>query len=65
MKTFQKKDTHQPKYGVLEGKAMDAAGVEIISNLPTKQELYRRIAVGINSVPTKIARGINVSMRIH
>ena len=63
MKEFQKKDTHQPKYGVLEGSALDAAGVDAISSLPTKTELYRRIAVGINAVPTKIARSINVSPR--
>lgn len=60
MKEFQKKDTHQPKYGVLEGSALDAAGVDAISSLPTKTELYRRIAVGINAVPTKIARSINL-----
>jgi hypothetical protein len=46
---------------VLESKALDAAAVEAISQLPTKTELYRRIAVGVNSVPQKIARGITVS----
>jgi large subunit ribosomal protein L10 len=60
MKEYQKKDTHAPKYGVLEGNALDAAGVEAIAGLPTKTELYRRIAVGINAVPTRIARGINL-----
>jgi ribosomal protein L10 len=47
---------------VLESKALDAAAVEAISQLPTKTELYRRIAVGVNSVPQKIARGITVSV---
>jgi ribosomal protein L10 len=62
VKTANKKDTHAPKYGVLESKALDAAAVEAISQLPTKTELYRRIAVGVNSVPQKIARGITVSV---
>jgi ribosomal protein L10 len=61
IKVANKKDTHAPKYGVLESKALDAAAVEAISQLPTKTELYRRIAVGVNSVPQKIARGITVS----
>jgi len=60
IKGVNKKDTHAPKFGVLEGKALDAAGVEAISNLPSKTELYRRIAVGVKAVPTKIARGINL-----
>jgi hypothetical protein len=61
IKIANKKDTHAPRYGVLESKALDAAAVEAISALPSKTELYRRIAVGVKAVPQKLARGINVS----
>eukprot|EP00612_Vaucheria_litorea_P002013 CAMPEP_0171455382 /NCGR_PEP_ID=MMETSP0945-20130129/2301_1 /TAXON_ID=109269 /ORGANISM="Vaucheria litorea, Strain CCMP2940" /LENGTH=185 /DNA_ID=CAMNT_0011980615 /DNA_START=167 /DNA_END=724 /DNA_ORIENTATION=- len=60
LKDNGKDQTHQPKFGVIEGGPLDAEGVEAISKLPTKQELYQKIAVSINLVPTKIARGINL-----
>lgn len=31
-----------------------------ISKLPTKQELMQRLAVALNSVPTKLGRSINL-----
>jgi large subunit ribosomal protein L10 len=66
-------ETHAAKFGVLEGQALDAAGVLEVSKLPTKQELYAKIAYvirqvptrlgrSINLVPTKIARGINLAV---
>lgn len=60
IKTAQKDKTHSLLHGVMEGRALTPNDLEALSNLPTKQELYRRIAVGIKAVPTKIARGINL-----
>jgi len=61
-KAFQKengkKDTHQINGGVIEGVAYDSAGVEAIGNLPSKQDLYAKIAGSIKAVPTKVARVI-------
>ena len=42
--------------GVLEGELYDGKGVRDISELPTKQESYQKIAMAIKAVPTKIAR---------
>jgi len=46
------------KVGVLDGQVLDMAGVEALKNLPTKEELYTKIAVGVKAVPTKVALGI-------
>jgi len=51
-----KKETHGFLGGVLEGTLYDAAGVEAVGKLPSKDELYARIAGGIKAVPTKLAR---------
>lgn len=51
-----KKDTHSIQGGVVEGSFYDASGVEAIGKLPSKQELYAKIAAGVNAVPTKLAR---------
>merc|ERR1712021_316215 len=53
-----KKETHSIQGGVVEGVGYDAAGVEAIGKLPSKQELYAKIAGGIKAVPTKVARVI-------
>ena len=58
LKTSGKRETHQVMGGVLEGAAFDSAGVDAISKLPTKDELYARIAGSIKAVPTKVARVI-------
>jgi len=42
---------------VLDGKYVDASGVDALENLPTKKDLITMIAVGIKQVPTKLARG--------
>jgi large subunit ribosomal protein L10 len=47
------------KNGVIEGTLYDAAGCEKIGKLPSKKELYARIAGAINEIPTKTARTIN------
>lgn len=58
-KKFQK-DTKKTELrgGVLEGKLLDSKGAEALADLPTKDELYAKIAIGINAVATKIALGI-------
>jgi large subunit ribosomal protein L10 len=53
-----KKDSHSVLGGVIEGTAYDSAGVEAIGDLPTKDELYAKIAGSIKAVPTKVARVI-------
>lgn len=58
LKDNGKKDTHQVFGGVIEGTYYDANGVEAIGNLPSKDELYAKIAGSIKAVPTKLARVI-------
>jgi len=58
IKESGKKETHEIRGGVVEGTAYDAKGVEAIGKLPSKDELYARIAGGIKAVPTKVARVI-------
>lgn len=48
------------KAGVFGGELLDGPGVVAISKLPTKQELMQRLAVALNSVPTKLGRSINL-----
>jgi large subunit ribosomal protein L10 len=54
----RKIETNQIVGGVIEGISYDTAGVEAIGLLPSKQELYGRIAASIKAVPTKVARVI-------
>ncbi|MGC1306620.1 MAG: 50S ribosomal protein L10 [Phormidesmis sp.] len=58
-KKFQK-DTKKTEMrgGVLEGKLLSQKDAEALADLPTKDELYAKIAIGINAVATKIALGI-------
>jgi large subunit ribosomal protein L10 len=58
IKTVGKLDTHGILGGTLEGQVYDGKGVQDIGNLPSKQELYARIAGSIKAVPTKVARVI-------
>lgn len=44
--------------GVLEGKLLGQKEAEALADLPTKDELYAKIAIGINAVATKIALGV-------
>eukprot|EP00531_Pseudo-nitzschia_arenysensis_P011542 CAMPEP_0116138758 /NCGR_PEP_ID=MMETSP0329-20121206/12948_1 /TAXON_ID=697910 /ORGANISM="Pseudo-nitzschia arenysensis, Strain B593" /LENGTH=215 /DNA_ID=CAMNT_0003633753 /DNA_START=129 /DNA_END=776 /DNA_ORIENTATION=- len=53
-----KKETHSILGGVVEGTAYDNKGIEAIGKLPSKKELYAKIAGGIKAVPTKVARVI-------
>jgi large subunit ribosomal protein L10 len=56
VKSVGKMDTHGINGGILEGVIYDAKGVQAIGNLPTKLELYARIAGSIKALPTKVAR---------
>ncbi len=58
-KKFQK-DTKKTEIrgAVLEGKLLSQQDAEALADLPTKDELYAKIAVGINAVATKLALGI-------
>ncbi|MGI8934356.1 50S ribosomal protein L10 [Leptolyngbya sp. BC1307] len=58
-KKFQK-DTKKTELlgGVLEGKLLNQKDSEALADLPTKDELYAKIAIAINAVATKVAVGI-------
>lgn len=59
VKDYGKKDSHQIFGGVMDETFYDSNGIDAIGNLPTKQELYAKIAGSIKAVPTKVARVIN------
>ena len=46
------------KAAAMEGILYTGDSLETVLNLPTKLELYTKIAQGIKAVPTKVARGI-------
>lgn len=58
LKDCGKKESHTVLGGVTEGVTYDTKGVEAIGKLPSKQELYAKIAGSIKAVPTKVARVI-------
>jgi large subunit ribosomal protein L10 len=58
VKVTQKKETHGIIGGVMDNTAYDGKGVEAIGKLPTKLELYAKIAGAIKAVPTKVAKVI-------
>jgi large subunit ribosomal protein L10 len=58
LKKTGKRETHGVLGGVMESTAYDPAGVDAISKLPSKDELYAQIAGSIKAVPTKVARVI-------
>lgn len=45
--------------GIFEGEPLDVDGIVKVSKLPTKIELIQKIAIGINMVPTRLARSID------
>jgi len=59
LKENQKGETHQVSAGVIDGDLLDADGVKRVGDLPSKLELYARIAGGIKAVPTKLAKATN------
>lgn len=44
--------------GVLEGKALSVSEAEALADLPSKEELYAKIAGAINALATKVAVGV-------
>lgn len=59
-KAFQKETKKtELRGGVLEGKSLTKEQVEALGDLPTKEELYAQIAGSINALATKLAVGIN------
>merc|ERR1719454_2460740 len=58
VKETSKKETHPIIGGILEGTVYDENGVDAIGKLPSKDELYAKIAGSIKAVPTKVARVI-------
>ena len=59
-KEYEKSETNSIKGGVMDGGALDPKAVDAVGKLPSKMELYARIAGGINLVPTKLARVVKV-----
>mmetsp|Transcript_41085 Transcript_41085/g.50012 ORF Transcript_41085/g.50012 Transcript_41085/m.50012 type:complete len:222 (+) Transcript_41085:208-873(+) len=49
-------ESHGILGGSIDGGVVDQAQIKAIGALPSKQELYAKIAGGINAVPTKLAR---------
>lgn len=58
VKEAGKQESHPVLGGVIEGTEYDAKGVDAIGELPSKDELYAKIAGSIKAVPTKVARVI-------
>lgn len=50
-----KKDAFKVQGAVMDGKLVGAADFKKLKDLPTKKELYAKIARSINAVPTKLA----------
>ena len=53
-----KQESHAVQGGVMDETVYDANGVDAIGKLPSKLELYAKIAGSIKAVPTKVARVI-------
>ena len=59
-KGFQKETKKtELRGGVMEGQALSKEQVEALGDLPTKDELYAKIAGSINALATKLAVGVN------
>jgi large subunit ribosomal protein L10 len=58
LKDYSKQESNQILGGVMDSTAYDKKGIQDIGKLPSKQELYGKIAAGILAVPTKVARVI-------
>lgn len=58
VKEVDKIESHPIQDGIIEGVAYDSKGVEAIGKLPSKLELYAKIAGAIKAVPTKVASAV-------
>ena len=60
VQSFQKETKKsETKGGLFEGKLLSHAEIQAIANLPSKETLMAQIAGALNALPTKIAVGIN------
>ncbi len=60
VQAFQKETKKsETKGGLYEGKLLSDAEIKAIANLPSKETLMAQIAGALNSIPTKIAVGVN------
>ena len=48
----------EAKFACMEGGIYRDAQFDAVTNLPTKDELYTKIAIAIKAVPTKVAQGV-------
>jgi len=46
------------RVGVMDGAVLSEKDTIRLKDLPTKEDLYTKIAVGVKAVPTKVARGV-------
>lgn len=58
VKDYGKQESHPVLGGVMDETLYDGKGVDAIGKLPSKLELYAKIAGSIKAVPTKVARVI-------
>lgn len=47
------------KAGVMEGKALDPAGIKALSSLPSREVLLAQLLSAMNGVPTSLVRALN------
>ena len=61
LKTFRKENDYEPNWsgGALDGSFVPAEEFAALEKLPTKKELYAKIAGLVKQVPTKVARAVN------
>lgn len=59
LKETKKEQPHVIVGGMFEGELLDEKGVEMVTNLPTKQELMGQTASLLKMIPTKLARSLN------
>jgi large subunit ribosomal protein L10 len=52
--------TNKIRGGVLEGQLYDGDSMARVGKIPTKQELYRDIAIVMRMVPTRLARALKI-----
>ncbi|TFJ80812.1 hypothetical protein NSK_007989 [Nannochloropsis salina CCMP1776] len=55
------RETHNFKFGALDGELLDTAGVEKISKLPGKLELYTKLAFALKQPSTRLAKTLKAA----
>jgi large subunit ribosomal protein L10 len=53
------KENFSVKGGIVEGKTVDVAGVEALSTMPSKEQLYAQLLALINAPATQLVRLLN------